>query len=148
MPTKPISSGTLAQQCAALPLLTDGTGSLTVGLITSRDTGRWVLPKGWLKDGEPAHKTAAEEAYEEAGLLGQILTEPVGSYTYRKRLDCLSSVVCEVVVYQLVVTTRLDDWPEKSQRHLAFFPPSVAAALVHEPGLASLLLSMEIDASA
>lgn len=135
------SNRTIGQQCAALPLQRDASGAVQVGLITSRGTGRWVLPKGWLKTGKSASQAAEEEAREEAGLIGQIGATAIGTYTYRKRLHLLASVACEVHVYPLRVTGQLPDWPEKGERHIRFMPPWDAAKLVDEPELAKLLLS-------
>ncbi|MEN9850080.1 MAG: hypothetical protein RL128_243, partial [Pseudomonadota bacterium] len=47
-------------------------GKVEVLLITSRDTGRWVIPKGWPIDGLAPAQTAAREAWEEAGVEGDI----------------------------------------------------------------------------
>jgi 8-oxo-dGTP pyrophosphatase MutT (NUDIX family) len=117
-------------------------GGMTVALITSRGTQRWVLPKGWVKEGLSASETAAAEAREEAGLLGEIAREPMGRYQYRKRLHALASIVCIVDVFRFRVTGRLATWPEQHERSLEFFPPEEAAGLVHEPELARLLLSL------
>ena len=70
-------------QYAALPWrMTDGT--LEVLLLTSRGTGRWVIPKGWPHDSFSSAHSAAQEAYEEAGIRGAITREPIGSYRYDK----------------------------------------------------------------
>ena len=133
------TSHATARQSAALPVLVTADGHPTIGLVTSRDSHRWVLPKGWVEAGVPANVTAATEAREEGGLVGDIAAEPLGSYTYRKRLHLLASLVCEVDVFLLRVERRLDKWPEQHQRRVAFFDPATAAGLVHEPGLADIL---------
>jgi ADP-ribose pyrophosphatase YjhB (NUDIX family) len=38
-------------------------------LVTSRETGRWIIPKGGPIKGFKPAKTAAREAYEDAGAL-------------------------------------------------------------------------------
>jgi len=129
----------VGQQCAALPLLRAADGRVTLGLVTSRQTKRWVLPKGWVKRGRPLYETAADEAREEAGLVGRIGHEAIGRYTYRKRLHLLASMMCAVEVFPLEVMQQLQNWPEKHQRRVAFFPPEEAAGLVQEPELAVLL---------
>jgi 8-oxo-dGTP pyrophosphatase MutT (NUDIX family) len=124
-----------------MPLLRDD-GRVTVGLVTSRETKRWILPKGWVKRGRPLHETAADEAREEAGLIGRIGREPIGRYTYRKRLHLLASMMCVVDVFPMEVSEQLQTWPEKAQRRVAFFSPVEAAGLVQEPELADLLRSI------
>ena len=74
------------KQVAALPVRQDASGKLLVLLVTSRETRRLVIPKGWPWPGVKDHKAAAEEAREEAGILGKIAKKPLGSYTYDKRL--------------------------------------------------------------
>ena len=69
-----------AIQFAALPYRPKGKSELEVMLITSRDTGRWIIPKGWPKNGIPPHDAAAEEAFEEAGVAWKISEQPIGSY--------------------------------------------------------------------
>lgn len=135
------SNREIGQQCAAMPLKRDANGAIQVGLITSRGTGRWVLPKGWLKDGMPAYQVAEEEALEEAGLIGTMGTRAIGTYKYRKRLHLLASITCEVQVYPMLVTGQLADWREKGERRIRFMPLHDAARLVDEPELAQLLLS-------
>ncbi len=75
------------KQVAALPFRVGADGRIEVLLITSRDTGRWIIPKGWPMAGRKAHQAAEREAYEEAGLEGQIAANPVGRYHYQKRFD-------------------------------------------------------------
>jgi len=134
-----LTSRSVGQQCAALPLLSEANGRVTIGLVTSRETKRWVLPKGWVKPDRPVYETAADEAREEAGLVGEIALASIGRYTYRKRLHVLASMMCVVEVFPLEVRERLQTWPEKMERRVAFFPPDEAAGLVHEPELAALL---------
>lgn len=129
----------LRRQCAALPLARRADGSRVVLLVTSRDTRRWVLPKGWYKRNIGGAEQAAREAYEEAGLIGDIGKRAVGHYHYDKRLRSGSTVPCRVDVFPLDVTGRLADWPEKAQREAAWFTPDEAAARVEEAGLADLL---------
>src|SRR3954453_11310273 len=74
-------------QIGALPFRFDDEGQLRVMLITSRETRRWVIPKGWPMRGLKPHRAAEREAYEEAGLKGHIGKASVGVYEYAKRLD-------------------------------------------------------------
>lgn len=127
------------RQYAALPLARQADGSYRVLLITSRETRRWVLPKGWRERKVGAAEQAAREAYEEAGLIGEIGKRAVGHYRYDKRLRSGRTVACRVTVFPLDVTGRLDDWPEKAEREAAWFTPAEAAARVDEAGLAEIL---------
>ena len=86
-PLHPHPSTDLRRQDAALPgRLAEG-GDIEVLLISSRETRRWVLPKGWPMKGRAPHQAAETEAEEEAGVIGKITREPVGSYGYLKRLN-------------------------------------------------------------
>ena len=96
-------------QHAALPFVRTGDG-VEVCLITSRETGRWVLPKGWPKPGLAPHELAEQEAREEAGLQGRVGTKPLGTYEYAKRLHIFFSVMCTVDVYPLRVEQQMLDW--------------------------------------
>jgi 8-oxo-dGTP pyrophosphatase MutT (NUDIX family) len=133
------------QQYAALPLAIDQDGQQQVLLVTSRETGRWIIPKGWAEKGIKAHVLAAREAYEEAGLRGDIGHEPIGRYRYTKwlrRAKRAKAVPCEVAVFALQVKQQLDDWPEKGQRERRWFSPAEAALLVDEGSLVTLLLEL------
>lgn len=129
------------RQSAALPVIGQG-ADLRVMLITSRDTKRWVLPKGWIEPSEAPHRSAAREAFEEAGLIGECEAEPFGRYTYGKRTARGITLPTEVLVFRLPVARRLRDWPERQERERRLFTPAAAAALVAEPGLAALLLKL------
>jgi 8-oxo-dGTP pyrophosphatase MutT (NUDIX family) len=129
-------------QVAALPWRRTAKG-IEVALITSRDTGRWVLPKGWVEGGETRHEAALREAGEEAGLRGTISETEIGSYFYGKNLKSGLAQRCEVFVYPLEVLTEETKWPEKNQRVRKWFAPRVAAGRVHEPELAELLASFD-----
>jgi len=124
-------------QYAALPYrIADG---LEILLITSRETGRWVLPKGWPIKGKTAHDTAAREALEEAGVRGKIGKGAIGHYSYGKRLSDGGVLACTVEVYPLAVERQLRRWPERGQRTLGWFDPSDAANLVQEPQLSAVI---------
>ena len=111
-------------------------------LVTSRETGRWIVPKGWPeKKTKPFHQ-AAREAYEEAGAIGQIAKKPIGSYSYNKRLR-KRSVECIVDVFLLQVEKELDDWPECQERSRKWVSLAEASELIDDPGLAELLMRLE-----
>jgi 8-oxo-dGTP pyrophosphatase MutT (NUDIX family) len=125
------------QQVGALPFRRVPTG-VQVLLVTSRGTKRWVIPKGNPIKGLKAHKAAAQEAFEEAGVKGRPKKEKAGSYSYWKRLQT-TFALCEVDVFPLVVEEVKDEWPEKGQRERRWFDPQVAANMVDEPGLETVL---------
>ena len=128
------------KQVAALPFRLRQ-GAPEVMLISSRETGRWVVPKGWPQKGVAPHAVAAREAYEEAGLVGNIEKRRIGTYRYAKRLSLESTVVCKVSVFHLYVEHELDDFPEKPVRQRCWLTPGEAADRVQERGLSKLLLT-------
>lgn len=131
----------LRTQFAALPFRSSASGRVEVLLITSRGTRRWVIPKGWPIKGLSPEKSAATEAYEEAGVEGNVADRAIGSYRYRKRLRDGTAVTCEVDVFPLEVTGQRETWPEQGQRDMRWFDAEEAASLVHEPELARILRS-------
>lgn len=110
-------------------------------LVTSRDTGRWIIPKGWFMVGLAPHESAEREAYEEAGIKGRIYNECLGAYTYQKVLDPMTIAHCQVLVFPLKVKQELDKFPEKGERRRKWFSAKKAATLVNEPDLAMILKS-------
>lgn len=128
---------TIGLQYAALPFRLKG--GLEILLITSRETGRWVIPKGWPMKGKKPHAAAQREALEEAGVKGRIGKAPIGQYGYAKRLSNGAVLACTVEVFPLLVERQLQRWPERSQRTLGWFTSDDAAALVDEPDLAALI---------
>jgi 8-oxo-dGTP pyrophosphatase MutT (NUDIX family) len=126
-------------QFAALPCRVGESGLREVMLLTSRETRRWVIPKGWPIKGLKPHEVAAREAYEEAGLIGRITSKrPAGVFHYEKLLPN-DRVLCEVRVFLFWVEQQLESWPEKDQRETKWFDPAEAAQLVDEGGLAEVL---------
>jgi 8-oxo-dGTP pyrophosphatase MutT (NUDIX family) len=126
------------RQVATLPVRRNPDGSLSVLLVTSRQTRRWVIPKGWPWPDRDDHLAAAEEAREEAGLLGLAHAESIGSYTYRKG-HLAGAVAVRVYVYLLEVSDELVNWPERDQRERAWFELHDAMAKVDEPELRDLM---------
>lgn len=113
-----------------------------VVLITSRGTGRWVIPKGWPMEGKTLPGAAATEAWEEAGVEGHIHEAEIGRYHYDKQQGPGYCVPVEVRVF-LLDTTRLHaDFPEAGQRRRRLFSPADAARHVVEPGLKEILLAL------
>jgi len=112
-------------------------------LISSRDTGRWVVPKGWLMEGKTAAEAAREEAWEEAGVKQASGDDKViGTYSYDKRLDDGYVSPVEVQVFELDVIETADIYPEAPERKRVWVPPHEAANMVDEPGLQALFQQM------
>src|ERR1700752_678266 len=98
-------------QFAALPWRISEGGTRQIMLLTSRETRRWVIPKGWPMKGRKPAESAAQEAYQEAGLIGRIVGKrPIGNFHYLKRL-AQGTVVCQVWVFLFRVEQQLDEWP-------------------------------------
>jgi 8-oxo-dGTP pyrophosphatase MutT (NUDIX family) len=131
-------AGGKRRQVAALPWRGQGP-ALEILLVSSRETRRWVIPKGWPMKDKPDHQAAAQEAYEEAGLDGVIVDKPAGDYEYLKRLKSGAAKLVKVDVYPMQVTGEHATWPEKGQRTLQWMAPVEAALAVQEPELRDLI---------
>ena len=128
------------RQCAALPFKLED-GETLVMLITSRDTGRWILPKGWSEKRLSEPELAAKEAFEEAGIIGQISPMSIFSYQYTKRLP-IAAKECSVKIYPLRVTELLTEWPEAHQRRREWFTLAQAALMIDDSELVTILLRL------
>lgn len=127
-------------QFAVLPWRISDRGTREVLLLTSRETHRWVVPKGWPMKGREPAEVASREAYEEAGLIGQVVgRRPLGNFHYEKRLAKKKAVICEVRIYLFRVEQQLDDWPERGERERKWFDADEAVTLVEEGGLAEIM---------
>lgn len=130
------------RQIAALPYRSEGEGldaPIRILLITSRETKRWVIPKGNPMSGLPAHLAAAAEAEEEAGIVGAVCPTPLGSYRYRKRRRNGASLMVDVEVFPLAVAQELPDWKERHQRERRWFSLAEAVEAVEESDLGELI---------
>jgi 8-oxo-dGTP pyrophosphatase MutT (NUDIX family) len=134
--------GATIRQVAAIPCRVGKTGEVEVMLITSRETKRFIVPKGWPMKKKSAAKAAAIEAVEEAGVVGKIAKEPFASYSYWKRIAQKGIVRVTVRVFLLTVTETLTDWKEAEKRERAWLRPSDAASLIDEPELATIVGSI------
>ena len=128
----------VTRQVAALPWR-EGENGVEVMMITSRETRRWVIPKGGRMVGKTDPQAAAQEAYEEAGVQGETLETPIGHFRYGKRLKSGAVQTCVVAVYPLEVLIQLGAWPEDLQRDRRWMPQAEAADAVHEDDLAQLI---------
>ncbi|WP_245513017.1 NUDIX hydrolase [Enterovirga rhinocerotis] len=126
---------------AALPLARDPSGALRVLMITSRETKRFIVPKGWPVKGEEDHSSAAIEAREEAGLVGWAHPKPIGSYlAWRRGKDHFELLRVRVFIFH--VEGHLPTWKEKGERAIAWLTTDDAADLIDEPGLADIVLNL------
>ncbi len=131
----------LQKQVAALPVRRNN-GRTEVLLVTSRDTGRWIIPKGWQEKGLKGHECAAREAKEEAGVKGKIDPQAIGHFSYIKTERSDRGAV-DVTVFLLSVQKEYKRWREYGQRERAWFAVDAAAENVQEPELSSIISSLK-----
>ena len=117
------------RQAAALPIRNG-----RICLVTSSNGKRWVIPKGLIEPGQTAGETALQEAWEEAGLVGVLRAEPLGSFLYEKWCG-----VCHVTVFAMEVNEMAQDWPERAVRQRNWVAPSVAVQRIDDVGLADIV---------
>lgn len=117
-------------------------GHVAFLLITSRRSGRWIFPKGTMSEGLSGWEQAAHEAKEEAGVVGTVVPDCVGSYRDWKTRN-LRRFPIEVFMYPLRVEQQLDEWREADQRyrHWAIFPE--ARRLLTNSGLVEMIAKIE-----
>jgi 8-oxo-dGTP pyrophosphatase MutT (NUDIX family) len=127
-------------QYGALPYREIKSG-VQILLVTSRDTRRWIIPRGWPLGGAPPHRAAAQEAFEEAGVLGKISKKTIGPYWYDKIFESGATVRCKVRVFPLRVTRQLKRWPEKRQRRTQWHSPAQASRRVRKTFLRQIIRS-------
>lgn len=127
------------RQVAAMPYRVVEGGAVEIVMVTTRDSGRWILPKGWPIKGMRNWGAAEIEAMEEAGLVGKAEHKCVGHYIYVKQYPKRSERI-SVEVFPFAIERQLDEWPEKGQREIRFFPPEEAARLVSDVGVGDLIL--------
>jgi 8-oxo-dGTP pyrophosphatase MutT (NUDIX family) len=135
------SKGAIAKrvQYGALPYRVSSGSRAEFMLVTSRETRRWIIPKGWPKKGKSPRHSVAREAFEEAGVIGAVGRRPIGSFSYEKRLKNGGSVECEVRVFPLEVKRQNKQWPEKQERKVKWLSASEAAEKVKEPMLSEII---------
>ncbi len=121
-------------------------GKPEVLLVTSRETGRWVIPKGWPMKDRSDPEAAQREAWEEAGVKGQVGDHSLGVYAYHKVLGSGSDVPCVVSVFPMQVDAVEDKFPEAAERERRWFAPKKAARRVDEPELRDILRGFDPDA--
>lgn len=118
----------------------DGKGGREVLVITSRDTGRWIIPKGWPMRGKESCEAALVEAWEEAGVrVGYTDKHALGHFSYDKRKPAGWPQPVKALVYPVEVKELSDQFPEASERERKWVSPQEAANLVSEPELKKIL---------
>ena len=130
------------RQVAALPWRRTEAG-LEIMLVTSRETRRWVTPKGGRMPGKTDAEAAAQEALEEAGVEGVTRPEPLGTFRYLKILKRRAPRWCVVAVYALEVRVEHDDWQERGERERAWVSRDEAGRRVDETDLKALIAAFE-----
>ncbi|MDR6670460.1 NUDIX hydrolase [Rhizobium sp. 1399] len=128
--TAEILRGQKVDQRGALCWQVVDSGEIEVLLISSKDTGRWVIPKGNIEKNEPLHKCAQREALEEAGIKGRVSKKALGYYTYLKDV---SKPPFLVSVFLLEAENVIGTFKEVGKRKLIWVSPSEAVAMVGEP---------------
>ena len=108
-------------------------------LVTSRGSGRWIVPKGWPINNKTPYESAAQEAWEEAGVIGRPNPRPLGLFSYIKTTGDEAGLPCVAMVYAVRVKSLERDFPEKGQRKRKWVSRKKAAAMVGEPELARIL---------
>ena len=115
-------------------------GQLVVLLITSRGRGKWIFPKGGLIEGMTPWESAAHEAYEEAGVVGDIESKPIGSYFLPVTEERPKPI--EVAMFPLRVTSQREDWKEQGQRYRHWAVVAEAKRLITHEGLADVAIAL------
>ena len=125
-------------QYAALPWR-KAEGEIQILLVTTLNTRRWIVPKGWPLAGHTPGECAALEALEEAGVLGEVAAETLGTFHYKKRRKSGEIVPCKVHVFPMEVVRQRRNWAEKKSRKSRWYSLEEARARVTEPGLRRLI---------
>lgn len=118
-------------------------GETQVLLVTSRGSGRWIVPKGWPMDGMRPAKAAQQEAYEEAGVEGKASDLCLGIYPYQKTREDEDDLMCLAALFPVRVKKLLKNYPEKKQRRRRWYSLKKAANRVDEPELAQLIRTFD-----
>jgi 8-oxo-dGTP pyrophosphatase MutT (NUDIX family) len=139
--------GKLLKQFATLPIMEIG-ATPHVLLITSRDTQRWIIPKGRPEKRTRSSAVAVLEAREEAGVSGVIGETPIGRYRTEKRLPSGKVVPCEVTVFRLDVSGHLAEWKEHLERKIMWMPLKQAVQLADDGGLSAFLQGVDLAMAA
>jgi 8-oxo-dGTP pyrophosphatase MutT (NUDIX family) len=131
-------------QYAALPYRFHD-GELQVLLVTSRESRRWIIPKGWPMRRLAPHRVAEREAWEEAGVRGRARPRAVGSFSYVKRHRRRGDLPCDVTVYPLAVRVERTVWPEAHQRDRRWFSVADAARVISDRAISEIFAAFCVE---
>jgi 8-oxo-dGTP pyrophosphatase MutT (NUDIX family) len=126
-------------QYAALPWRR-AKGTVELLLITTTSTRSWIVPKGWPVEGLSPSECAAQEAFEEAGIEGDVTSELLGSFRRHKERKSGEVLLCTVYVFPMEVTRQHESWPEKNIRQARWCSVGEALARIKDPGLRRLIV--------
>jgi 8-oxo-dGTP pyrophosphatase MutT (NUDIX family) len=127
-------------QYGALPYRFTHDAALEILLVTTRQSKQWIIPKGWPIKGLRPAKSAAREAFEEAGVRGRVGAKSIGLFAYDKPLNGNGMrVSCEVRVFPLLVKRQSETWPEIEQRVVQWVAPDKALTLIRDRELKALV---------
>ncbi len=124
-------------QSGALAYKVGSNGKVRVLLVRTRRSKRWSIPKGSAEPNLTLAANAAKEAFEEAGVKGEIESDSIGMFRTTKRA-WFGEAILEIWVYRLRVTEQCDHWPEEEEREVKWVSCREAARVLHEPLLAEL----------
>lgn len=125
MEEKPEQAGVIAHR-------RNGSG-LEILLVTSRSSGRWIIPKGNIEADLGPRDSAAMEAFEEGGIRGYVHPRPIGVY------DHGNDASRPLLVFRMEVHQELPDWPERLERQRQWVTPKDAMSAIDEDGLKELI---------
>lgn len=118
---------------------------IEVLLVTSRETQRWIIPKGWPMDGMTPAEAAAQEVWEEAGARGKGYDTCLGLYSYRKWLSDDEFLPVIVAVFPVKVRELAKDYPEATERKRKWFSLKKASTKVEERDLRQLIATFSLE---
>jgi 8-oxo-dGTP pyrophosphatase MutT (NUDIX family) len=136
-------------QYGALPYRFTPMAALEILVVTTRQSRRWIVPKGWPIKRLTPSKSAAREAFEEAGVRGKIGVRAIGAFTYKKSTgQTADDPNYEVKIFPLLVRRQSPTWPEHGQRVVQWVEPERAIALIREPELKAIVAKFAKRAAA
>ena len=127
-------------QSGALPWRLKSRKKPEVLLVTGRRSGRWMIPKGWPVPGKSLADSAAQEAFEEAGIKGKVAPKPIGTFRHVKQHILLGRMEVDILVHPMSVKQELGDWPERGERTRKWFVIEEAAERVDSVELRALIV--------
>lgn len=140
--------GTVPLQSGALPWRFKRRKKAEVLLVTGRRSGRWMIPKGWPVAGKSLADSAAQEAFEEAGIKGKVDPKPIGTFRHVKQHLLLGTLEVDILVHPMAVERELGDWPERGERTRKWFDLDKAADRVDSEELRELIVQFGKSLSA